>query len=645
VLRVEDVLSNILNSINETLATAIVVLTASMLLYNLSRNLRNRVARTSASVLFCVTIVSMCDVLISLHPSSQVLEIVVRLQWIGIAFIPASTFHLSDALLATTGLPSRGRRRRVSRLLYAISAAFVSAVFFTNLLIVPVIRVNTLINIVAGPMFLLYLLYFVSLGIVSFITVQRAKQRCLTRDTRRRMTYLQYAMFTPAFGIFPYSVLLGLSETSSVGMLFLVNLANFVLILMLLFLSYPISFFGSSKPDRLVKTDLLKFVLRGPATGLLALAVITFTTSATRILGFTGDVFMPFAVVTIILLWQWAIALGIPWLQRKLIYNSGEDDDQLEWLENLSDRLLTRTDLLQLLDANLATTCDYLQVNTAFVAKLGEPHPELIASIGPARPNSTVLEADAENLVTLLQDSSPEKPHELYTWGTYWISPLFSTRMTDEHGTPTMIGFMGIQARGDASDFTLDDEQLWHTQLLRAAETVDDLELQSEIYGSLEGLLPQLQLTPERAEDRAYKPGRTTSAQVTTQNAEDKEQFIEQVRAALRHYWGGPGLSGSRLIELRIVRKELEGNGNNPSKALRSILQKAIERQKPSGDRKLTSPEWTVYNIVQERFVERHKVREVAHRMALSEPDFYRKQKVAIEAIASTLLDMEDHDH
>jgi hypothetical protein len=55
----DDVLSSLLNSINEILTTAIVVLTASMLLYNLSRNLRNRVARTSGIVLLCVRIVSM----------------------------------------------------------------------------------------------------------------------------------------------------------------------------------------------------------------------------------------------------------------------------------------------------------------------------------------------------------------------------------------------------------------------------------------------------------------------------------------------------------------------------------------------------------------------------------------------------------
>jgi len=124
-------------------------------------------------------------------------------------------------------------------------------------------------------------------------------------------------------------------------------------------------------------------------------------------------------------------------------------------------------------------------------------------------------------------------------------------------------------------------------------------------------------------------------------DSSDREQFIEQVRAALRHYWGGPGLSGSKLLELQLVRQALPDNDENPSKALRAVLHKAIERQKPNGDRKLTAPEWTIYNILVERFIERHKVRDVAIRLALSEPDLYRKQRVAIEVIADTLLEME----
>ncbi len=77
-------------------------------------------------------------------------------------------------------------------------------------------------------------------------------------------------------------------------------------------------------------------------------------------------------------------------------------------------------------------------------------------------------------------------------------------------------------------------------------------------------------------------------------------------------------------------------------RALRAVLLEAIEKLKPEGDRKLLSPEWTLYNILELRFVQKAKVREVAQRLALSEPDLYRKQRVALDAVADTLLDMEN---
>ena len=64
----EAEIAALLKLLNETLASAIVVIAASMLLYNLSRNLNDRVARTSAVVLGCLTIVYICDVFVSLGP-------------------------------------------------------------------------------------------------------------------------------------------------------------------------------------------------------------------------------------------------------------------------------------------------------------------------------------------------------------------------------------------------------------------------------------------------------------------------------------------------------------------------------------------------------------------------------------------------
>jgi hypothetical protein len=41
------------------------------------------------------------------------------------------------------------------------------------------------------------------------------------------------------------------------------------------------------------------------------------------------------------------------------------------------------------------------------------------------------------------------------------------------------------------------------------------------------------------------------------------------------------------------------------------------------------------------KFVEGRKVREIALRLAMSEADLYRKQRVAIEAVAKVIADME----
>ncbi|MCC6802455.1 MAG: hypothetical protein IT319_06200 [Anaerolineae bacterium] len=638
-----DVLiASFLDLVNETLAAAIVVVAASILLYNLTRNLRDRIARTSAVVLGCVTVGYLCDVFISLGPGYGSYVATLRLQWVGIAFLPAAMFHLSDALLATTGLPSRGRRRRVSRILYLISAVFLVAAAFTNVLIAPeqvdppYFETGIYVSLRAGPVFPVYVAYFAVATAVVFINVQRARARCLTRSTRRRMGYLQIAMLTPAAGIFPFSVLRGLGQEFSLIGLLLVNLTNVVVIFMLLFLAYPLSFFGSRIPDRVVKTELLRFVLRGPATGLLALVTIIFITPTSRILGLQGQTFMPFAVVSVVLLWQWSIAITLPYLERRLVY-SGEEADQLEKLGNLSERLLTRGDLLQLLEAILASTCDYLRVNSAFVASLNEDAPEVVGSVGSVRPTAALLQEERPEIVQLIQNGVDDLHIE--RWQTYWIMPLYGrhSQFTGDGGAQP-IGFMGIQARSGEID--LDDDELTMLAAFthRAAQALDDINLQGEIFAALEGLLPQINITRSSAAELEYRPRR--EAQPASQTV-DIEQFKEQVRAALRHLWGGPGLSDSRLLDLRIVRAALPENDNNPARALRTVLITAIEKQKPDGERKLLSPEWTLYNILELRFVQKAKVREVAQRLALSEPDFYRKQRFAVDAVADTLFAME----
>jgi hypothetical protein len=74
--------------------------------------------------------------------------------------------------------------------------------------------------------------------------------------------------------------------------------------------------------------------------------------------------------------------------------------------------------------------------------------------------------------------------------------------------------------------------------------------------------------------------------------------------------------------------------------ALRAVLRRAVERVRPEGERRFTS-EWLLYNILEMKFLEGKKVRDVAMRLAVSEADLYRKQKVAIEELARVIAEME----
>jgi hypothetical protein len=113
------------------------------------------------------------------------------------------------------------------------------------------------------------------------------------------------------------------------------------------------------------------------------------------------------------------------------------------------------------------------------------------------------------------------------------------------------------------------------------------------------------------------------------------------VKDALSHYWGGPKLTDSPLMRLRVVQEALKDHKGNPTKAMRAILERAIEQQKPQGERSMTTAEWILYNILELKFIQGQRVRDVARRLAMSESDLYRKQRVALENVARTIGNME----
>ena len=77
-------------------------------------------------------------------------------------------------------------------------------------------------------------------------------------------------------------------------------------------------------------------------------------------------------------------------------------------------------------------------------------------------------------------------------------------------------------------------------------------------------------------------------------------------------------------------------------RALRSVLQRAIDALRPIGEQSMTAAEWTLYNILDLKFRQGLRMSEIANRLAVSESDLYRKQRVAIEEMARMLTNMEE---
>ena len=102
-------------------------------------------------------------------------------------------YHLSDALLATTGLPSRGRRKRVIRLLYLDWRRFLLSVAFSDSLI-QVVAAQRIGEHSGWPRSSSSTCFTSCLPTdFAFFNVQRARKRCLTPASARRMAYLQIA--------------------------------------------------------------------------------------------------------------------------------------------------------------------------------------------------------------------------------------------------------------------------------------------------------------------------------------------------------------------------------------------------------------------------------------------------------------------
>ncbi len=619
-----------IQTLNQILTAGIAIMAFSLFLYALSFNLRDRVARSFAIILLCVVIVFTAEALQDKSLATSVIDLLLRLQWFGIVFLPAAYLHLSDALLVTAGRPSRGRRRLAVRGMYVVSTLFLVLLAFGYLLgpIVPEGKPAPHLQRTAWTE--VFTFFYVAAMVWAGVNFVRAYTRMLTRSGRRRMVYLMAGATAPALGSYPY-LLFGYSLAADHPYLFwsVATIINALVGALVVVMAYSVAFFGVSWPDRVIKSRLFKWIMRGPVTASAALALMTIVRRAGLLFGEPYNAFVPFTVVSIVLLLEHTITFAAPLWERWLFF--GSDRGELRLLQNVEERLLTQSDLQQFLEAVLAAVRDHVQSPCAFVAALDDETLSPIVVAG----NRSLL--DQEGLTEMLEKVNGDRRRE-FQWGGFWVLPLHQRRRADmdEDEVPPLLGLLGIARHDDKQIIEIDQREALWLLADRAALALEDRQLQQRVFRSLADLQPQVEMI-----QRLRAAGRyDTRASLLAEPLPPEADLFNWVRDALTHYWGGPKLTNNPLMKLRVVRELAEQDEGNGANALRSLLRKAVDQVKPKGDRKFTT-EWILYNILEMKFIEGRKVRDVASRLAMSEADLYRKQRVAIEAVAKAIFEME----
>lgn len=624
----------LLRGLNDLLTAGIAITAFSLLLYALSFNLRDRVARSFAIILVCIVMVSVGDAIASNTFSTSQLEFWMRVQWIGIIFLPPAYLHFSDALLETTGRPSRGRRRRLVWVMYVVSIGFV-VLLPTDWLVGPVVEnIAPAPYLQRTPLTWFFAFYYLSAITVSGINFWRAYRRTVTRTSRRRMRYLLIGALAPVLGSYPF-LLFGSSLAENHPLIFwtAATLSSLLVSVLLVLMAYAVAFFGVSWPDRVVKRRLFKWLMRGPVTASVILALVMVVSRYEDRLGISNPIIVPIVTVTSLLVMEHLITLVAPIWERWLFH--GGNPNKLQLIQSLEERLLTTADLRDFLESVLAALCDRLQVTNAFVVVLDTEGPEMLLTLGDQHPFEEIeTQADLFNVVAKNGGVNVKRADtgSLFTWRNYWLAPLFEENDSDEQ----LYGIIGVERRPDGK---LEHDEVEAVAILsrRAEMALLDIRKQQQVFASVEELTPQVELIQRlRAAARYDGTEVLTSSEISL----DDRDMSKWVKDALSHYWGGPKLSQSPLINLEVVQRSVEQHNGNPTNALRSILLEGINRVRPGGDRRFTA-EWILYNILDLKFLEGRKVRDIAMRLAMSEADLYRKQRVAIEAVAGAIIDME----
>jgi hypothetical protein len=617
-----------LKTISDVITAGVAVISSSLFIYVVTFKLRDRVTWSFTFLLACIVIIFGADAFVTITYQQDELLLVLRIQYIGLILLPISYFCFSDALLTITGKPSRGTRRVMGYAAILMSILF-CVLLFNGTLFSKVNITNLPAPHIERTIFHDYFSgFYIMMMVFSWHNFIRSLNRTSTKTSHRRMVYLVTSAVGPVLGSFPY-LLYGSGFASNNAMIFwLLSIFAYLFVFFsIIGMTYTVSFFGFPWPDRVIKSRLFRWIMRGPITACLTLGVTTLTSRIGAQFNVNVSSFIVLGMVATIVLFEYFVTIFAPVWER-LLFN-GSDREELAKIRMLENILLTKNDLEQFLELILATLCDRLQIGGAVLIENRDEESALKVIVGDL--NDRFIE-DKSSVISYL--SKKEKFEEIAIYQEKIIIPIIDGGSSDR----SLLGFVTTK---QFDLLALDDEKKVALRKLinRAATALQDRKYQDSLFTSLEILTPQVTAIQNILASSRFDKKRI----INGINISDSRAFEKLVKEALNHFFGGPKLSQSPLLQLTSVQKRIQEKEESSIKALRGVLREATARLRPSGERQYTN-EWILFNILDLKFMEGWKVKDLSRRLALSEADFYRKQRIAVSAVADQIIMLEKNN-
>ena len=621
-------LETLLKAVSDILTAGVAIISFSLFIYAVTFKLHDKVTLSFTFLMLCIVVIFGADAFITVTQNAGSLRFLLKVHWLGIVLLPTAYFRFSDGLLSMTGKPSRGRRSLIGNLCIMISLAF-AALLFTNLLVGVVIMDRPPAPYLERTIFNdLFSAFFFITMFLSWYNYIRAYRRTVTSTSRRRMLYLIISAVGPALGSFPY-LLYGSGFAAQMPLVFwlLSIISNAIVFITLITMTYAVSFFGFPWTDRVIKSRLFRWVMRGPITASLTLGVTTIINRLGKLWQVDVSALIVLAMVAVIVLFEYSITLFANIWERFLF--SKNDREELEQIRSLEDKLLTSNDVRQFTDLILATICDLLQVQGAHLFVINGNGNGMDVLAGRLSQNYTDQKGEFLNLAASFEE---QERTIIPVKNGCSILPLF---FIPNDGSPELMGVILVE---DFDNSRMDSEKQTSARKLtsRLALALHDRKVQENLFVSLEMLTPQVSIIQDLLATSRFNQEKIYDESPIT----DTQEVDKWVKDALDHLWGGPKLSQNMLLRLRLIEEKTVMENESPVNALREVLRAAIDQLKPEGERQYTN-EWILYNLLDLKYLSGWKVKDIARKLSLSEADLYRKQRIAISAISNLIINME----